>query len=532
MIRVEGSRKRHFEEGKSGMMNELTFPAIPRSQLTDEPIILEGIIKGNQVQRTLVDGGSSLEIMYEHYFRNLDVNILSRLRRCKASMTGHVSPSEGRRRASIFNGISVQMFPPISKRIQPNKKGERGRRKVWVSYRRRSILFHPHAERIKKNSAATLQRMMEKVLTDQRGWNVEIYLEEIVIKSKITEEGLRVDPGRIQAIIKSLTLRSLNQIRSLFLQLTAISKFIPKLAELKHPLREARTRMETTKGPGWTNKAEEAVQRINRKLGKLPTLAILKEGSDLIRPLQGMEICYTPTEKRVQAQIHTARSLITVFRKHKVKVVTDGPKEETLKLSGREGRLGKWATEIRTYDISYVQRKEVEGPVIRKFFGKEAIEEVSGIEIIMVSPKEKMYSYAIRLKFKASSYAMDCEALLARLAAFANQGMKDLHVFIDSLTLVGQVEDNHMPATEHERMYKKGNYGCNGPIPQVLNHISPKNLKPKSISVNRVENYKPGIPQTGSIGRYQNKTINRRNKQQQERENNKQCTRNKTKMQL
>ncbi|GJS08877.1 C2 calcium/lipid-binding domain-containing protein CaLB [Tanacetum coccineum] len=62
-----------------------------------------------------------------------------------------------------------------------------------------------------------------------------------------------------------------------------------------------------------------------------------------------------------------------------------------------------------------------------------------------------MYLYAIRLKFKASNYAMDCEALLAGLVASANQGMKDLHVFIDSLTLVSQVEGNHTPATEHER---------------------------------------------------------------------------------
>ncbi|GJX82584.1 reverse transcriptase domain-containing protein [Tanacetum coccineum] len=66
-----------------------------------------------------------------------------------------------------------------------------------------------------------------------------------------------------------------------------------------------------------------------------------------------------------------------------------------------------------------------------------------------------MYSYAIRLKFKASNYAMDREALLAGLAASANQGMKDFHVFIDSLTLVAQVEGNHTPTTEHERRYKK-----------------------------------------------------------------------------
>ncbi|GJW97415.1 reverse transcriptase domain-containing protein [Tanacetum coccineum] len=42
----------------------------------------------------------------------------------------------------------------------------------------------PYAERIQKNSAATLQRMMEEVLANQRGRNVEIYLEKIVIKSK------------------------------------------------------------------------------------------------------------------------------------------------------------------------------------------------------------------------------------------------------------------------------------------------------------------------------------------------------------
>ncbi|GKD19445.1 reverse transcriptase domain-containing protein [Tanacetum coccineum] len=109
-----------------------------------------------------------------------------------------------------------------------------------------------------------------------------------------------------------------------------------------------------------------------------------------------------------------------------------------------------------------------------------------------------MYSYVIWLKFKASNYAMDYKVLLAGLAAFANQGMKDLHVFIDSLTLVAQVEGNHTPATEQER---------------------------------RVGNHKPGMPQPGSIGRYQNKTIDRRDNQQQERENNKQCTMNKTKLQ-
>ncbi|GKA59219.1 reverse transcriptase domain-containing protein [Tanacetum coccineum] len=207
---------------------------------------------------------------------------------------------------------------------------------------------------------------------------------------------------------------------------------------------EEKTGFHTEEG---TNEAEEGLRRIKRKVRKLQTFAILKEGEDLM----------------------------LFFRKHKVKVVTDGSMDETLKLARREGQLGKWATEIRTYDISYVQRNEAEGSVVKKFFGqgeqveetpnankggifnlsRETIEEGSGVGIILISPKEKMYSYDIQLKFKASNHAMDCEALLAGLAASANQGMKDLHVFIDSLTLVTQVEGNHTPATEQERRHKE-----------------------------------------------------------------------------
>nr|GEZ75289.1 hypothetical protein [Tanacetum cinerariifolium] len=428
-----------------------------------------------------------------------------------------------------------------------------------------------------KNSAATLQRMMKKVLADQKGRNMEIHLQEVVIKIKsehnliqdvketlrklkrvnikvdpimfsfevkegkflghmVTEEGLRAYPKRIQAIILSPTPRSPNQIRSLFLQLIAISKFILKLAKLKHPIREDQTRMETTKESGWTNEAEEALRRIKRKLGKLSTLAIPKEEETLMLCLrQRKEIissvlligggnpdtCFLgestttrnedmlhPNEKKVQALIHTTRSLRTIFRKHKVKVVIDGQMEEILKLSEKQGRLAKWAAKVRTF--SYIPRKEAEGSIMKKFFGqeeqvertpdaneegtltlskklqakststprawqlylgKETIKEGSGVGIILVSPEEMMHSYAISLKFNASNHVMDYEPLLAGLAASTNQSMKDLHVFIDLLTLVAQVS----------------------------NHTPPKNSEPKSRSVNRIGNYKADIPQLGSI---------------------------------
>ncbi|GJU18520.1 hypothetical protein Tco_1146486 [Tanacetum coccineum] len=267
------------------------------------------------------------------------------------------------------------------------------------------------------------------------------------------------------------------------------SKFIPKLAELKYPIRKVRMRFETAEGSGWTNKAEEALQRIKRKFNKLQILAIPKEGQ----------------------------------------VVTDGPMEEILKLSEREGRLAKWAAEVRTYDISYIQIKEADGSVVKKFFGqgeqvqetpdankggtfnlskklqakltptprtwrlylgKETIEEGSGVGIILVSPDEKMHSYVIRLKFNTFDHAIDCEALLAGLAASISKGMKDLHVFMDSQKLVARIEGNHTPAIEQKK---------------------------------RVGNHKVGISQSESIGRYQNKIIGGGDKQQQEGKSGKQC---------
>ncbi|GJZ76243.1 reverse transcriptase domain-containing protein [Tanacetum coccineum] len=407
MIREEGNHKRPFEEGRSGMMNELTFPAIPRGQLTDEPILLEGIIKGNQVQRILVDGGSSF------FGRN-------------------ISPPGGNRPSSNYG---------------KGRKKQDGANRVRNNKMSFAVQRHNRKGRNEKPRSSRVQGSWKEVQWCQREEQMSRIREQVILRSKSnsgrgptsdpmslektrskegTEEVYTISQERPkQRRTKGRPMKNTgnhpkphskkSKLNTKFIPATnSHSSFIPGkcLRNPKHPITvKPRTRMETSKEFGWTNEAEEALLRIKRKLSKLQTLAS-KEGSS--------------------------------------------------------------------------------------FECKEAIEEGSGIKIILVSPEEKMYSYAIRLKFKASNYAMDCEALLAGLAASANQGMKDLHVFIDSLTLVAQVEGNHMLAMEHER---------------------------------RVSNHKPGIPQPGSISRYQNKTIGRRDKQQQERENNKQCTRNKTKLQ-
>nr|GEU32794.1 reverse transcriptase domain-containing protein [Tanacetum cinerariifolium] len=182
-----------------------------------------------------------------------------------------------------------------------------------------------------KNSAATLRRMMEMVFANQRGRNVKIHLEDTLIKRKSEHNLIKDFKETLRKVnIKiDLTMSSFGVIEGKFLcHMTISSALLIEREEIHIPV------------------------------------------SNVSRPLQGMDIYYIPMEKRIQALINTTRSLRIIVRKHKVKVVTDGPIEKILKLSKKERRLAKWAAEIRTYDISYSLRKEAEGLVIKKFFGQ------------------------------------------------------------------------------------------------------------------------------------------------------------------
>ncbi|GJX60162.1 reverse transcriptase domain-containing protein [Tanacetum coccineum] len=432
----------------------------------------KGVIKGNQVRRILVDGGSSSKIMYEHCFKSLNVNIQLRFRRCRVLMVGFSGETyhplgiidlrenmgrAGRNKTVLMEFAIIKCCSSynviIGRTGNEKHRSSRHLERVqgsWkeVQWRQREEQMSRIREQVilrtksiygrRPNSGLSRSKRMKhgNILgrNSNRKQKLRGMLRDIPFGVRegrflvhiVTKEGVRVDPEKVQAIILSPTPKGPNQIRSLFLQLTTISKFIPKLAELKYPIRKVRMRFKTGEGFDWTNEAEEALRRIKRKLKKLQTLAIPKEGEVLMlclrqrnktisfvllveregiqipvsyvsRPLQGMDICYTPTEKMVQALIHTTRSQKAVFRKHKVKVVTDGPMEEILKLSGREGRLAKWAAketpdanEGGTFNLSKkLQAKSNPTPrAWRLHLGKETIEEGSGVGIILVNFNE------------------------------------------------------------------------------------------------------------------------------------------------
>ncbi|GJV50664.1 hypothetical protein Tco_1446405 [Tanacetum coccineum] len=91
-------------------------------------------------------------------------------------------PEEGEELASLME-YPYKCFLRLPKGYNQIRMAENDEEKTGF-HMEEGVYCFTHMPKGLKNSTATLQRMMEKVLTDQRGRNVEVYLKEIVVKSK------------------------------------------------------------------------------------------------------------------------------------------------------------------------------------------------------------------------------------------------------------------------------------------------------------------------------------------------------------
>ncbi|GJU71428.1 reverse transcriptase domain-containing protein [Tanacetum coccineum] len=460
--------KRPYEEEREGLTEELTFPVIPRNSLTDESIVLEGMIEGHQIRRIHVDSGSSSEIMRNISPLTVDRPMGNPCGSCMQleKMLGSWEETQWRQHMEQMSRIREQ-----AQLRTRNNPGQRSGKELMPS--KESILLEKGEEEesmigkiaiCKMLSVySTLQRMMEKVLANQKGRNVEVYLEEIVVKSK-SEQSLVQDVEE--------TLRKLGRMN---IQINS---------------NESTFRVEEGKFLGYIITKEgiradpEKIQAIIRE--SLPEdQEKVKQDAKTNHSEGGRGTTTQPMSRKRNDKLHA----ICQKEHNPSTSFLYGLMEEMLKLSRNEGRLEKWAAELRTYDISFIREKEVKGPVMKRFCregeqsadgARETIKEGSGVGMILINPYTKTCSYAIRLNFNAPNHIMNYEALLAGLVASAGKGMKDLHVFIDSQIWVDQVEGNRIPATKQEKRYKEEIMDATTPFHKFrITHL-PKILNPKA----------------------------------------------------
>nr|KYP60269.1 Transposon Ty3-I Gag-Pol polyprotein [Cajanus cajan] len=161
-----------------------------------------------------------------------------------------------------------------------------------------------------KNAGATYQRLMDKVFHQQIGQNMEVYVDDMVVKTTsaedhvadlaevfsqikrhnmrlnpekcvfgvqggkflgfmITSRGIEANPEKCKAIIQMQSPQTVKKVQHLARRLVSLSRFIPRLTEKAGPIF---TLLRKPKNFEWTDQCEEAFKSFKAFLTTPPIL--------------------------------------------------------------------------------------------------------------------------------------------------------------------------------------------------------------------------------------------------------------------
>ena len=157
--------------------------------------------------------------------------------------------------------------------------------------------------------------------------------------------------------------------------------------------------------------------------------------------------------------------------------MTQLPLRSILQSVDYTGRIAKWGTVLRVFDIKYIPRTSVKGQVLadlvakfaeppskevaatqsidEKLVGTISLQEPffwkvyvdgaanqsgSGVGLVLVSPKQITIEKSLRLGFSATNNEVEYETLLKGMSMVQRMGAKAVKMFSDSRLVVGQVK--------------------------------------------------------------------------------------------
>ncbi|KAL7605482.1 hypothetical protein Lser_V15G18132 [Lactuca serriola] len=356
-----------------------------------------------------------------------------------------------------------------------------------------------------KNAGATYQRLVDSILAKQIGRNIEVCVDDMVIKSPneekilqdieetfktlevtkmklnpakctfgveegqflgyyVTRQGVQPSPTKVDEFIETETPNSLRDAQGLNRKLTALSRFISKYVNKAMPLFHTLKGCIEKNNFQWTNEAEKALQRIKEALHKLPTLATPIPGETL-------QVYLSTSSEAIS-------SVLAVEREGEQR-----PIYFILLKPETSGRLAKWAIELGEHDINYRPKTSIKGHELADFLleipdgGNPAKEKVwvveeaptgdgswtlytdgassregSGARLILTSPEGEEVTYALCFDFHTSNNKAEYEALLAGLRLAKQMGAKAVTALTDSRLVANQVNGSfEIPRSENKR---------------------------------------------------------------------------------
>ncbi|GJZ66340.1 reverse transcriptase domain-containing protein [Tanacetum coccineum] len=232
-----------------------------------------------------------------------------------------------------------------------------------------------------RNAGATYQRLVDKAFLKQIGRNLEVYVDDLVIRSrtedeiirdieetfktlreinmkmnpkkctfgveegmflgyKVNTKGIKVCPDKADAILSLPSPKCLKDVQKLNGKLASLNRFLAKSAEKSlsfFKILKKCTKKKKEELIVYLEAAKEAVSAVlmtERKAKQMPIYFVS-------RALKGPEVNYTSMEKLVLTLVHASKRLKRYFQAHLSIVVTGQPIKQVLSRPEVAGRLKK-----------------------------------------------------------------------------------------------------------------------------------------------------------------------------------------------
>uniref|UniRef100_A0A2N9HJY0 RNA-directed DNA polymerase n=1 Tax=Fagus sylvatica TaxID=28930 RepID=A0A2N9HJY0_FAGSY len=355
-----------------------------------------------------------------------------------------------------------------------------------------------------KNAGATYQRLVNKMFHDQIGRNVEVYVDDMLVKSKkdddhladlketfqalrrynmklnpakcvfgvssgkflgfmVSQRGIEANPDKIKAILEMTPPKTVKEVQSLTGKAAALNRFVSRSTDKCLPFFKI-----LRKAFQWTEECQQAFEELKERVQK-PVYYTS-------RALRGAEERYTNMEKLAFALLIASRKLRPYFQAHSIIVMTDYPIRKAMNKPDAAGRLVQWSIEMGEFDIDYRPRTAIKAQALADFIAEfthplkedeksgegeawtvnidgSSTKEMSGAGVILVSPEKDKFEYALQLRFRATNNEAKYEALLAGLKLSKSMGIKALTIKSDSQLIVGQVKGEYEAKEDRMKKY-------------------------------------------------------------------------------
>ncbi|GJT95375.1 reverse transcriptase domain-containing protein [Tanacetum coccineum] len=337
-----------------------------------------------------------------------------------------------------------------------------------------------------KNAGATYQRLVDKAFQKQIGRNLEVYVDDLVIKSRTEEEviqdmeetfktlreinmklnpkkcafvikegtflgykvdadGLRVCLDKVEAVLNLQSPRCLKDVQKLNGKLASLNRFLSKSAKKSLPFFKTLKKCTKKSDFLWTVEAEEAFRQMKQSIAELPTLAAPKEKEELIMYLAAAKeaisaVLMTERDRKQMPVYFISRAL------QGPEINYTSMENLILALVSASKRF-----ELEEYDIQYRPRTSVKGQILADFIAEHPEDDMSDTPIKEREELSKPWilftdgsSCIDGSGFKATNNEAEYEALIAGLRIAGQMGARNLQTSVDLKLIANQVNGTYV----------------------------------------------------------------------------------------